>query len=87
MGENGDDGDLATIGIKWNDISCGKDFHVEALKAEIDPDLGGNSGLEKKSALSREWEKGCENFVNTEKNSRGSQIICWKRGDRKYNVK
>ena len=51
MGENGDDGDLVTIGIKWNDISCGKDFHVEALKAEIDPYLGGNSGLEKKRAL------------------------------------
>ena len=45
MGENGDDGDLVTIGIKWNDISCGKDFHVEAFKAEIDPDLGGGGGL------------------------------------------
>ena len=30
-----------TIRIKWDDISCRKDFHVKALEAEIDPHLGG----------------------------------------------
>ena len=37
-----------TIWIQWNDISCGKDFHVEALKAEIDPYLGGTQGWRKR---------------------------------------
>ena len=55
MDENGRDGvkvAMITIRIKWNDISCGKDFYVEALQAEIDPylkwSMGGIWGWRKK---------------------------------------